>query len=166
MAKGACGEMTAQTVPAAVSVAAQKRLHPYLTPEITQEISMIVPGRRALGEDWVRVTVGHDADNITYSTSPAEAPADGKPIMAVTGRDAECAEYILTAQMEKAKARAVAPQELTAQERFEAVNVAWLAFIEDKLRYLRGQSTFGPGGFTQRQRVAQNPATRPAWHKE
>lgn len=127
---------------------------------------MIVPGRRALGESWMRITLGHDADNMTIDSEPCEAPADGKPIMAITGKDAEIADYILTAQMEKAKERAVAPQELTHEERYELVNAAWHDYVEQKLRALRGQSTFGPGGATQRQRVAQNPATRPAMHKE
>lgn len=148
-------------IPAIQSIAAQKRLHPYLKPKIGHGISMIIPGRRALGESWVRVTLGHDADNMTYDSEPAEAPADGKPIMALTGEDAEIAGYILTAQMEKAKDRAVAPQALTHQERYDAVNAAWHDYVEQKLRMLRGQSAFGPGVTTQRQRVAQNPDTRP-----
>lgn len=147
-------------------MAEQRRLHPLLRPEIHHAISVVVPGRRALGEGWVRVTIGHDADHITYSTEAADAPADGKPIIAVTGADSEIADYILTAQMEKAKERAVAPQELTPQERYEAVNRAWLDYQEQKLRALRGQSTFGAGGSTQRQRIAQNPETRSQMHKE
>jgi hypothetical protein len=143
----------------------QRKLHPLIKPVTNHEITMVIPGRRALGETWTRVTIGHDADNITYAAEPADAPADGKTIMAMTGKDAEMASYILTSQMEKAKARAVAPQELTAQERYEMVNEAWQAYVEQKLRALKGQSTFGPGGSTQRQRTHQNPATRPAMHK-
>lgn len=164
MAKGARKEV--RLIPAIQSLAAQRRLHPFLKPKIEHGISMVIPGRRALGESWVRVTLGHDADNMTYEAQPAEAPADGKPIMVISGKDAEIAEYILTAQMEKAKERAVAPQELTHEERCELVNAAWRDYVEQKLRALRGQSTFGSGGFTQRQRVAQNPATRPMMHKE
>lgn len=153
-------------ISAAQSLAEQKQAHPYFKPEITHEISMIVPGRRALGESWLRVTIGHDQDHMTYQTEAADAPADGKAIMAVSGQDAEMASYILTAQMEKAKARAVAPQALTREERFEMVNAAWQDFLEQKLRFLKGQSTFGSGGATQRQRLTQNPATRPVMHKE
>jgi hypothetical protein len=148
------------------SIAEQKAAHPMFTPEITHDITMVVPGRRALGEDWVKVTIGHDADNIVYDTAPAEAPADRKPIMAVTGREQEYASYILTAQMEKAKSRAVTPQDLTPKERYDAVNAAWQDYLEQKVLALRGVSTFGAAGGFQRQRVAQNPNTRPLMHKE
>ena len=155
-----------RVISAADSIAEQKRLHPYMKPEITHEITMLVPGRRALGETWTKVTIGHDAENVTVATEAADAPADGKPIMAVTGADAEYASYILAAQVEKAKARAVAPQALTKQERYDILNEAWHAFLEQKIRHLKGQSTFGAGGATQRQRVVQNPETRPLMHKE
>jgi hypothetical protein len=127
---------------------------------------MVVPGRRALGEDWVQVTIGHDADNITYDTAPAAAPADRKSIMAISGKDQEAARYIIEAQMEKAVSRATAPQNLTPKERYDAVNEAWHNFAEQKLRALKGVSTFGSAGSTQRSRVTQNPATRPVMHKE
>lgn len=140
----------------------QLKLHPRLKPrDPVPVISMIVPGRRALGEQWSRVTIGHDGDEITIEREDAAAPADNKPIMAVTGPDAEYARYILEAQAEKAQARAVAPQELTREERFEALNAAWHAYMEQKLRWLNGQTTIGPAGMHQRQRVYQNPATRP-----
>lgn len=153
-------------IKAAESIAEQKAAHPMFKPEITHDITMVVPGRRALGEDWVKVTIGHDADNIVYDTAPAEAPADRKPIMAVTGREQEYASYILTAQMEKAKSRAVTPQDLTPKERYDAVNAAWQDYLEQKVLALRGVSTFGAAGGFQRQRVAQNPNTRPVHHKE
>lgn len=149
----------------AESIAEQKAAHPMFEPVVTHDITMVVPGRRALGEDWVKVTIGHDADNIVYDTAPAEAPADRKPIMAVTGPEQEYASYILTAQMEKAKSRAVAPQELTPKERYDAVNEAWHDYMEEKLRHLRGVSTFGAAGGFQRQRVVQNPNTRPTMHR-
>ena len=158
--------MNNKPVTAEESIAEQKKAHPYFKPELTHEISMIVPGRRALGESWTKVTIGHDADRIVYQTEAAEAPADGRSIVAVSGEDAEMASYILTAQMEKARSRAVAPQALTRQERFDLVNAAWHDYVEQKLRMMRGVSTFGAGGAVQRQRVAQNPATRPAMHKE
>ena len=158
--------MPKRIIKAAESIAEQKAAHPMFEPEIAHDITMVVPGRRALGEDWVKVTIGHDADNIVYDTEPAEAPKDRKPIMAVTGRDGEYAKYILTAQMEKAKDRAVAPQDLTPKERYDAVNEAWHDYVEEKVRALRGISAFGAAGGFQRQRVVQNPDTRPTHHKE
>lgn len=144
----------------------QKRLHPYIKPVQNHEVTMVVPGRRALGESWLRVTLGNDGDNITLSTEATEAPADNKPIMAFTGRDAAVANAIITKQMEMSRGRAVAPQEMTHEERYALVNAAWQDFMEQKIRALRGQSTFGPGGSSQRQRVHQNPSSRPLMHKE
>ena len=150
-----------KTVTSEESIREQKRLHPYMKPEVTPRVSMIVPGARVYGEDFVKVTIGHDADHIVVDSVPTEAPADRKPIIAVVGPDAEYAQYILEAQMEKARERLVAPQDLTPQERFDAVNAAWHDFVENKLRWLKGQSTFGAGGAAQRQRVVQNPDSRP-----
>ena len=158
--------MAKRIIKASESIEEQKAAHPMFKPTVTHDITMVVPGRRALGEDWVQVTIGHDADNIVYDTKPAEAPADRKPIMAVTGKEQEYASYILTAQMEKAKDRAVTPQELTAKERYDAVNAAWHDYLEQKILALRGTSTFGAAGGFQRQRVSQNPNTRPTMHKE
>ena len=143
----------------------QKRLHPHIKPVQNHAVSMVVPGRRALGESWLRVTIGNDGDNVTYSTESTEAPADNKPIMAITGNDAAIAEAIITKQLEMAHGRAVAPQDMTHEERYALVNAAWHDYIEQKLRALRGQSTFGPGGSSQRQRVHQNPDSRPAMRK-
>lgn len=154
-------------ITAAESIADQKRQHPYFKPEVTPEISMIVPGRRALGETWTRVTIGHDADRITVDTAPAEAPADNIPIMAVTGPDAEYAKYILDAQLEKARDRAgQPPRGLTRQEKYDLVNEAWFAFMEQKQLHLMGRSTFGAGINVERQRIVQNPDTRPLMRKE
>lgn len=143
----------------------QKRAHPYFKPEITEQITMIVPGRRALGETWSKVTIGHDQDEITVQREDAPPPADGRSIMVVAGEDSAYAQYILTAALEKAQEHAKSVPELTDRERFEATNAAWFAFMEDKLKHLKGQTSIGSAGMFQRQRVYQNPATRPMWHK-
>lgn len=143
----------------------QRRMHPYLKPEIAEQVTLIVPGRRALGETWSKVVIGHDGDDITVHREDAQAPADGHSIMVVAGEDSGYTAYILDAAIEKAAERAVAVPELTPQERFEAVNEAWQAFMEDKLRHLRGQTTVGRTGMFQRQRVHQNPDSRPVWNR-
>ena len=155
-----------RVVTAAESAAEQRRLHPFIKPVANHSITMVVPGRRALGEHWTRVTIGNDGDNITVDAEPTEAPADNKPIVAMTGNDAAIAQAIITKQMEMAHGRLVAPQEMTYEEKYRLVNAAWHDYIEQKIRALRGQSTFGPGGSNQRQRVTQNPATRPTMRKE
>ena len=146
------------------SLREQKRLHPSMKPRVTEQITMIVPGRRALGETWSRVTIGHDGADITVAREDAAAPADGNPIVVLAGADAGYASYIMEAALEKAQERAVAPQALTPQEIHQATNAAWQAFIEDKLRWMKGQTTIGPGGMMQRQKIYQNPATRPVHH--
>lgn len=124
-------------------------------------ISIIMPGRRALGETWSRVNIGHTRDEIVVTREDAQAPADGKPFMAVTGPDAVYSEYIIEAMYEKAKNRPPSDP-LSEKERWEVVNEAWFNFMEQKIKYLSGSSQIGPTGLHQRQRVNQNPATRPS----
>jgi hypothetical protein len=154
-----------RVITAEQSIAEQKQAHPFMRAEVIPDISMIVPGRRALGESWQQVVIGHDADNITVQTTDTEAPADGKPIMAMSGPDAMYAKYILDAQMEKAKSRSVLPSELSRKENYEALNEAFHNLIEEKLAWLKGRSSFGAAGAIQRQRVVQSPRSRPTWHK-
>ena len=153
-------------VTAAESAAEQRKLHPFIKPVANHSITMVVPGRRALGESWTRVTIGNDGDNITVDAAPAEAPADNKPIVAMTGNDAAIANAIITKQYEMAEYRNVAPQEMTHEQRYALVNAAWQDYIGEKIAYLKGRSVFGPGGSVQRQRVSQNPDSRPLMHKE
>lgn len=143
----------------------QLRLHPYLKPQAPEAVmTLVVPGARALGEQWQKVTIGHDGNDIVVDREETTAPVGNRPVMVMSGPDAEYTSYIFAAAAEKAQGRLV--YELSPQEKWEAVNRAWHEFVEQKLRQLKGQSTFGPGGSVQRQRVAQNPATRPAHHKE
>lgn len=154
-----------RVVTAAESYEEQRKLHPFIKPVANHSITMIVPGRRSLGETWTKVTIGNDGDNITLDAEPSEAPADNKPIVAMTGNDAAIANAIITKQMELSHGRAVAPQEMTHEQRFALVNAAWQDYVAEKIAYLKGRSVFGPGGSTQRQRVVQNPDSRPTIRK-
>lgn len=138
----------------------QLKLHPYLKPTpTTTQVTMVIPGARVYGEDWVEVRVGHDGDNIVVNREATEAPASGRPVFAVSGPDAEYTRHILAAAAEKAAGRQVS--EMSYEEKFAIVNAAWHDWLEQKKRALRGISTFGLGGSNQRQRVYQNPDTRP-----
>lgn len=130
-------------------------LHPLIKDanEVTPVFTMITHGRRALGEDWNKVTIGHDADEMTLEIEPAEAPVGGKPIVVVHEGEVEMIDYIITAAREKAAARAAQPAELTRQERYEAVNAAWQDYMANKLRWMQGVSTMGAGGLIQRERT-------------
>ena len=138
------------------SLAEQRKAHPLIKPKpMTQEMTMVVPGPRALGIPWEKVTIGHDGNDIVERREPTEAPATNQPIMALSGPDAGYANEIMEALIEKAKDKANGIQELTQAEAYAAVNEAWHAHIEQKLRWLKGISSFGAGGAIQRQRVVQ-----------
>lgn len=119
-------------------------------------VKMITPGRRALGEDWSEVTIAHDGNEIHVTSVPHEAPADGKAIIVPTQgkRNDSMTDFILDKYMGLAAERAAHPQPaMSPAERYALMNKWWMDYLENKIRHLRGQSTFGPGGFTQRQRV-------------
>lgn len=122
-------------------------------------VEMINPGRRALGETWSKVTVHWDPDERAYIVrrEDTEAPADGKPIFvpALGNLSAEMLDDMVEMQRKEAEYRARKPQGMSREERFRLVNEQWHAFVEQKLRWFRGQSQIGPGGMSQRERLVQ-----------
>lgn len=120
-------------------------------------VTMVMPGRRALGETWSKVTIAvdEDTDAITATREDHAAPADGKPIFVPTLGNCppEYADYMVGLQMKEAEYRKAHPQGMPKEERARLVNEAWQAFCEQKLRWFRGQSQVGPGGMSQRERV-------------
>lgn len=125
-------------------------------------VTMIVPGRRALGEEWSYVTIGATPDGIVVNRSDIrehgiEAPPTGKPIVAIGAREQVYAEYIIAAMQARAQERALNPQHMSQAERMQIVNEAWHNYVEQKLRMYQGKSQFGPSGFTQRQKVHRDP---------
>jgi hypothetical protein len=115
---------------------------------------MVVPGRRALGEDWRKVTIGVKDDKVGVTKNePAEAPADGNPIFVpgLGNISTEMADFILESKRHDAEDRAKKPKRSQAEVNDE-VNRLWHDFVEQKLRHFKGQSTFGPGVHTQRER--------------
>ena len=116
-------------------------------------ISMIVPGRRALGETWSKVHIVPNADTGEYDVvrEDAEQPSDNRPIFIVglgnVGLD--ILEYALGDQREKAKTRAKRPREDLTKE----LNHMWQDYVREKIEWFNGRSQFGPAGFTQREKV-------------
>ena len=121
--------------------------------KITPQFTMVTPGRRALGEDWSKVVIGHTDDDITVEVTPTEAPANNIPIIVAHEGEMEMIDYIVSAQRAKAEERGVQEGELSQQERFAAVNEAWHDYMQDKVRWLKGTSTIGAAGLIQRQRT-------------
>lgn len=131
----------------------------------TEVIRMIVPGRRALGEDWSEVVIGHTDDAIVAHKRPTEAPEGGVPIMAVGGRDAQHMRDIVEAQRGKQAERTMVDrgswecESLTcghatsACPMFQLLNEMWWNYNEMKAKELAGITTIGAAGTFQRQRV-------------
>lgn len=123
-------------------------------------VSMVTPGRRAIGEDWSRVDIAWDADAREYTVHREDAPrpADGLPIFvpALGNISMEIMDYLIEEQQKEAEYRARAKaQHLPQQkkEQSERINELWHAWIETKIKAFKGQSIFGPGGHTQREKV-------------
>lgn len=110
--------------------------------------TLITPGRRSLGEEWRKVTIYPDPDTGEYiiDNEPTEAPADNRTIL-VPGMgniSIEMADYFLEWQREKAKDRAKsAPTETDIRDSERELNEAWQAYMEQKLRAFKGQTTVG-----------------------
>lgn len=131
--------------------AEQKRLHPFIKPVAPKQmLTLVIPGRRALGEGWSKVVLSKTPEGMTVRRESVETPADGTAIMAMAGADTAYADYIIEAQFEKARKRAVEPSELTPAEKYAAVNEAWMAFVEEKIRRLKRKTSIGAGGTFQR----------------
>ena len=123
-------------------------------PKPVPVMHMIVHGRRALGESWRKITVGHDGDNYTIENNPTEAPADGRPIFVPTLGEVslDMADYILEYQRKEAeyrKAKALpgwCPTREEIQRLFED-------YVEQRLKSFRGQSVIGPGIAVHREKI-------------
>jgi hypothetical protein len=129
-------------------------------PEPNPILTMIAPGRRALGESWSKVTFTWDSDERAYvvNREDAEAPADNRAIVvpALGNCSPEMVNFILGQQMKQAEYREsaeVKTREQRRKEAWEQVNQMWLEYVEQKLKWLRGQTTIGPGGFNQREKA-------------
>lgn len=144
---------------------AQPNIH--IPSHYTPQMTMIVPGRRALGETFTKVELGVRDDKIVIHTEPTEAPASGQTVAVMHGEDAKYAEYVMEAMDAKQK-EALAKGAMTREEKrkiaYEALNRLWFDHIEQKKLWLKGTTQIGPSGLHQRQKVHQNPLSRPVHH--
>lgn len=142
---------------------AQPNIH--IPSHYTPQMTMIIPGRRALGETFTKVELGVMDDKIVAHVEPADAPASGQTVAVMHGKDAKYASYIMQAMDEKQRT-ALAKGELGAEEKrriaYDALNKLWFDHMEQKKLWLAGTSQSGPTGLHQRQKTHQNPDTRPA----
>lgn len=117
---------------------------------------MVIPGRRALGEQWQEVTIAVKDDKIQVTENvPTEAPPNGRAIfnlgMGQVSPDEvdfilEGARHAQEEEKRRPRRRPVTDAEIEAM-----VNRMWLDYVAQKLAWLKGQTTIGAGGFYQRQ---------------
>ena len=116
----------------------------------------ILPGRRALGETWNKVTVRPDAsgNKLEVIVAPTLAPPEMLPIIVVAGgqMEIEQAEYALEWTRQKESENSGKPKnDLTPAEFYKQLNEMWQDYLRLKIAWLQGQTTIGPGGMHQRQ---------------
>ena len=118
-------------------------------------MTMIVPGRRAMGEDWSKVVIRPDPDTGTYlvEREATPAPADRSPIFVpgLGNISTEMADFILERSRDESSARAKRPRQSAAEVKAE-INRVWQDYCEQKLRGFQGRTTVGPAGMHQRER--------------
>lgn len=129
-------------------------------PEANPIVTMITPGRRALGEDWSRVDVSWDGERYITKREDAPRPADGNPIFVpgLGNLSVEMMNFVIAEQQKEAEYRQRAREQGVTQKReseTETLNRLWHDYIEAKVKALKGQSQFGPGGHTQREKVTR-----------
>lgn len=148
-------------------------------------ITVVQPGPRALGvqNEIVSVDINPNTDKIEVTRTPSEAavaPNQARALAVFGAHDKVHLEDIMQAQKGKATERKIIAREGDCDRmavihgqlvrcahdeppcpRYMLINEMWSNYIEVKARWLAGKSSFGAGGAFQRQRVHQNPATRP-----
>lgn len=123
-------------------------------------VTMVTPGRRALGESWSKVSIAWSSEDRAYvlRREDAPAPADNLPIFvpSLGNLSMEAVDFIIQSQQKEAEYRERSKSKTRAQqqkETYERINRMWQDYAEQKLRWLRGQTTLGAGGFNQREKA-------------
>ena len=123
-------------------------------PKAKPIVKMITPGRRAFGESWQEVTIAVDDDQIAVvENKPAGAPPGGRPIYvpAMGAMSMEAVDFLLEGARKSQEYGKKHPRQMSLAEFNTWLNRQWLDFMEQKLKWFRGQSTSGPGGHVQRE---------------
>ena len=114
---------------------------------------MIVPGRRALGEDWSKVTITPTPEG-TYEVEREDtpAPALNVPIFvpALGNISLEMADWMLERQRKEQEYQQNDPRRQHSPVLEEKLKEWWLDFVEQKLKNFKRQTQSGPDGWTQR----------------
>lgn len=120
-------------------------------------LKMIVPGRRALGEDWQEVTIAVQDDEIKVTESVAvAAPPSNRPVI-VPGMGTlppDAIDHILQGALKQQEYMKQHPRRrpVSDGEVRRMVQALWEDYCEQKLKALKGQTSVGAGGIFQREK--------------
>ncbi len=124
-------------------------------PEAKPIVKMVVHGQRSEGEDFIEVTVGVDQDDRIriLGKQPVEAPPNRRPIIvpAMGNLAMEQVDFLLEGARKSQEYSNVNPHDMPLPEYNRWLGKMWLDYVEQKLKWLKGQTTIGPGGFNQRE---------------
>ena len=123
-------------------------------PKSKPVMKMITPGRRSLGEGWREVTVAVDDDQIKVTENRAAAPPPGgRPIYvpAMGNLEMDAVDFLIEGARKSQEYNQKHPRQMSLAEYDKWLNEQWQAFVEQKLKWFKGQTTLGPGGFYQRE---------------
>lgn len=117
---------------------------------------MLMPGRRAYGEQWQEVTLAVDEakdEIVVYETKAVEAPAENRPIYvpSMGNLAMEEVDFLMEGARKSQEYGSRHPSEMSEREYRKWINEQWIAFVENKLRWFKGQTVSGPYGWTQRE---------------
>lgn|SRR3990167_6591409 len=120
-------------------------------------LTMLTPGRRALGEAWSKVKIFANPDTGHYDVEREDspAPADNTAIIVpqMGEMSVEMADYILEYKRKDQEYRVHHGNPIRTTWTFDEINQLWLDWCDFKKRHYKGQSVSGPGGWTQRERI-------------
>jgi hypothetical protein len=117
---------------------------------------MLMPGRRAYGEQWQEITLAVDEANdeiVVYENKAVEAPAENRPIYipSMGNLSMEAVDFLMDGARKSQDYGSKHPSAMSPAEYKAWINEQWNAFVENKLKWFRGQTVSGPYGWTQRE---------------
>lgn len=118
-------------------------------------MSMIVPGRRALGEQWSKVSVLPNADGtFTVEREETPAPADNTAIFvpSLGNLSFEAVDFILEYKKKDQEYRKSHNLPVKWGWSEKEITEMFHDFCRQKLKHWKGQTVSGPGGWTQREK--------------
>ncbi len=118
---------------------------------------MITPGRRAIGEDWSKVTITPNADTGGYDVEREDTPAPAglRPIIvpALGNISIEMADFIVEKQRKEQEYQVAEGRFDHSVDMETKIKQLWREYMEWKVKVLSGQTISGPGGWSQRERI-------------